>query len=105
MALLLAISLAQATTCHATPVVLLKDAPMPRYEHQPMSDSGQVVLAIVVDAHGVVRAVHVKKSSGSASYDLAVVQMARNSTYKPATKNCKPVETTYLWDERWATTE
>lgn len=102
-ALLLAIVL--ATTCHATPVVLLKDAPIGRVNDFPSAYSGRVIVAVVVDTHGVVRAVYVKKSSGSAAYDRAVFQMARNSTYKPATQNCKPIEATYLFEEDWGTTE
>jgi TonB family protein len=103
VALLFAIILAQATTCRPTPVTLVKQAPMSHVYPDPAAPSGQVIFAVVVDAHGLVKAAYVKKSTGSAAYDRAALQSARNSVYKPATMNCKPIEATYRLGLAWAT--
>jgi TonB family protein len=102
-ALLLPIIVAQATKCHATPVILVKEASMSDYD-SPTTDSGHVILSVVVDERGVVRAVYVRKSSGFVSFDRAALQSAGKSIYKPATKNCKPVKGMYSFGMYWAST-
>lgn len=112
ISLALSLLLAQATqlplpaasTCPTTPVKVIKRASPPMFDTPP-DFGGTVLLAVTVSASGSVKSASITKSSGLKAFDNAGLQAARNSTYKPKTVNCKPVEGTYTTGYGTAYTE
>lgn len=101
--------LAQATAspspsahCRTTEVKLLKQAPGSLPTLQPTHyGSVTVIVDVLVNANGTVKAVKIMRPSGSKAYDEAVIRMLRNSEYAPRTVNCRPVEGSYRWKVLW----
>lgn len=56
---------------------------------------GQAIVNVSVSASGTVTGAKIAKSSGNAAFDAAAVRVAKQSTYAPAIRNCKPVAGTY----------
>jgi hypothetical protein len=52
-----------------------------------------------VEPDASVKSIARQDSSGNRAFDDAAMSSALNSTYDPATANCKPVEGTYLYLE------
>lgn len=102
-ALLLPIILAQATlptptTCPDTPVRDIKSA---RFDipADNRREQLEIHILVTVEPDASVKSVVRQDSSGNRAFDDAAMNSALNSTYAPATANCKPVEGTYLYLE------
>lgn len=54
-------------------------------------ESGEAVIAIVVDAKGHVASAQLSKSSGSSAFDSNALLAAKKYVFEPATRNGEPV--------------
>jgi TonB family protein len=63
--------------------------------------SGTTLVDVKLDARGTVTGAAVSKSSGNSSLDVVALGMARDSTYSPATHDCKPVASTYSFSVKF----
>lgn len=81
-----------ANICAPTAVKLVKPG---RGYSAPQSVPLSVRIAVTVSGKGVVEKAVVTKGSGSTKFDREALYEARTATYKPGTKNCKPVTGVY----------
>jgi TonB family protein len=63
--------------------------------------SGTTLVDVKLDARGTVTGAAVSQSSGNSSLDVVALGMARDSTYSPATHDCKPVASTYSFSVKF----
>jgi len=63
--------------------------------------SGTTLVNVKVDAKGTVTGAAISESSGNSSLDVVALGMARDSTYSPATHDCKPVASTYTFSVKF----
>jgi len=63
--------------------------------------SGTTLVDVKLDARGTVTGAAVSQSSGNPALDVVAVGMARDSTYSPATHDCKPVASTYSFSVKF----
>lgn len=63
--------------------------------------SGITLVAVKLDAHGAITSAAISQSSGNTSLDVIALAMARDSTYSPATHDCKPVASTYTFSVKF----
>ena len=57
---------------------------------------GTAIAKVELDASGKVTKVSIQKSAGAGVLDQAALKAARDSTYKPATEDCKPIASIYV---------
>lgn len=57
--------------------------------------SGTAVVAIDLSSNGDVLAIHLQKSSGNRSLDLAALKTAASMEYAPEVRACEPISGTY----------
>jgi TonB family protein len=65
----------------------------PPRDYQPL----YATLNVLVAPDGTIEKVEVIKSSGNLSFDMASVQAAKRSVFRPEMLDCKPVEGTALF--------
>lgn len=93
--------------CPPTAVTRLQCAdcgPDPEWHGPTAGLAPNIVIAVVevtVEPDGTIKSAKIWKSSGTPDGDRTALAAARNSTYSPATLNCKPVEGKYLFKERF----
>lgn len=63
--------------------------------------SGTAVVAVRLDASGAVLSASVAQTTGNSSLDLVAVAMARAARYRPATRDCNAVASTYRYSVRF----
>lgn len=63
--------------------------------------SGITLVDVKLDAQGTVTGAAVAQSSGNSSLDVVALGMARDSTYKAATHDCKAVASTYTFSVKF----
>jgi TonB family protein len=63
--------------------------------------SGTALIDVKLDAAGTVTGATISQSSGNTSLDVVALGMARDSTYAPATHDCKPVASTYTFSVKF----
>lgn len=63
--------------------------------------SGTTLVNVKLDAHGAITGAAISQSSGNTSLDVVALGMARDSTYSPATHDCKPVASTYTFSVKF----
>jgi TonB family protein len=63
--------------------------------------SGTTLVDVKLDAQGTVTGATISQSSGNTSLDVIALGMARDSTYSPATHDCKPVASTYTFSVKF----
>jgi TonB family protein len=56
---------------------------------------------VLIGRTGLVIAARVVRSSGDPASDEIALRLARRSTYEPARRDCRAVESTYLYVEDW----
>lgn len=64
--------------------------------------NGTSSIQVKIDANGAVAAATVTGSSGSSSLDLIAEDLARHATYAPATHQCKPIASEYVFTAKWS---
>ena len=65
------------------------------------STNGTTLVDVKLNARGGVTGAAVSQSSGNSSLDVVALGMARDSTYSPATHDCKPVASTYTFSVKF----
>lgn len=63
--------------------------------------SGTTLVNVKLDARGAITGAAISQSSGNPSLDVVALGMARDSTYSPATHDCKPVASTYTFSVKF----
>jgi protein TonB len=86
-----------AAACPPTPpaVVNRVEADYPDFARTAHLE-GTAIARIDLDASGKVVKVSIQKSSGTAALDQAAIKASRESGYKAATDDCKPVASIYM---------
>lgn len=63
--------------------------------------SGTTLVAVKLDDRGAITGATISQSSGNTSLDVVALGMARDSTYSPATHDCKPVASMYTFSVKF----
>jgi protein TonB len=68
---------------------------------RPQGTNGTTLVNVKLDAQGAVTGATISQSSGNTSLDVVALGMARDSTYKAATHDCKAVASTYTFSAKF----
>lgn len=68
---------------------------------RPQGTNGTAEINVKLDAQGGVTGATIAQSSGNTSLDVVALGMARDSTYKAATHDCKAVASTYTFSVKF----
>jgi TonB family protein len=86
-----------AAACPAAVVQMVKAAPIAYPNSATLSDDLVVHIDVTIAADGSVKSVRVTRTSGQTDADKAALAAARASQYRPAARDCTPVEGHYAF--------
>jgi TonB family protein len=86
-----------AGACPVSMVQMVKAAPVAYPNSANLSDDLVVQIDVTVNADGSVKSVRVTHTSGQTDADKAALAAARGSRYRPASRDCTPVEGHYAF--------
>jgi protein TonB len=83
--------------CPPTPVAIVNraEADYPDFARNNHIE-GTAIAKIDIDASGKIVKTAIQKSSGNAALDQAALKASRESSFKAATEECKPVASVYV---------
>jgi TonB family protein len=86
-----------AAACPASTVQMVKAAPIAYPKSATLSDDLVVLIDVTVAPDGSVKSVRVTRTSGQTDADKAALAAARASQFRPAARDCTPVEGHYAF--------